>query len=202
MTAAVLLYDGCTITEVTEIATRLVDCKVRVEFVARDVEQIQDQSGLRMLPNRPLDDVDPALLSVVIVPGGNPDNVIDDPAVLDWLRRANAAGVLVGAICAGVALAASAGLVAGRRITHNYRAPWAAAELVKAAERLWVDAIVVESRTIGVVLDTNLISALPNYPADFAMEILVGLGLYDRHKADLVSKHLKGDYVEELYRQD
>ena len=121
MTAAVLLYDGCTITEVAEVATRLVHWDVRVEFVARAVEELRDQSGLRMLPDRSIDEVDPAGLTVVVVPGGNPDSVIEDPDVLGWLRRANEAGVLVGAICAGVALVAAAGVAVGRRITHNYR---------------------------------------------------------------------------------
>ena len=49
--------------------------------------------------------------------------------------------------------------------------------------------------------DGNLITALPNFPVDFAMEILVALGLYDRHRAELMAEHLKGAYVEELYRE-
>lgn len=201
MTAAVVLYDGCTITEVAEIATRLVHWDVRVEFVARVVEELRDQSGLRMLPDRSLDEVDPAGLTVVIVPGGNPESVIEDPVVLGWLRRANEAGVLVGAICAGVALVAAAGVTAGRRITHNYRSPWAPSDVVEAVEHLWAGAAVENERTIGVVRDQNVISALPNFPVDFAMEILVALGLYDRHRADLMAQHLKGGYVEELYRE-
>ena len=199
MTAAVLLYDGCTITEVAEIATRLVHWDVRVEFVARAVEELRDQSGLRLLPDRPIGEVDPAGLTVVIVAGGNPDSVIEDPAVLGWLRRANEANVLMGAICAGVALVAAAGVAADRRITHNYRSPWAPPEVVEAVGHLWAGAIVEDDRTVGMVRDGNLISALPNYPVDFAMEILVALGLYDRHRAELMAEHLKGGYVEELY---
>ena len=167
MTAAVLLYDGCTITEVAEIATRLANWDVRVEFVAHKVEELRDQSGLRMVPDRSLDQVDPAGLSVLLVPGGNPDSVIEDPAVLDWLRRANGAGVLVGAICAGVALVAAAGVAAGRKITHNYRSPWAPPELVEAVGHLWRDADVEQDRKLGVVRDGKLISALPNFPCRF-----------------------------------
>jgi hypothetical protein len=82
MTAAVLLYDGCTITEVAEIATRLAQWDVRVEYVARKAEELRDQSGLRMLPDRSLDQVDPAGLSAVLVPGGNPDSVM--PVWRSW----------------------------------------------------------------------------------------------------------------------
>ena len=128
MSAAVLLYEGCTITEVAEIATRLTNWDVSVQFVAPSMAELRDQSGLRMLPDIALGDVDPSGLTVVIVPGGNPDTVIDDPAVRSWLQHADEAGVLVAAICAGVTLVASAGLVAGRRITHNFRPPWAPPE--------------------------------------------------------------------------
>lgn len=199
MSAAVLLYDGCTITEVAEIATRLSNWDVTVHFVAPSVGELRDQSGLRMLPDRALGDLDPSTLTVVLVPGGNPDSVRDDTAVLAWLQRADEAGVLVAAICAGMTLVASAGLVAGRRITHNVRPPWAPPELADAVAPLWADAVVEEDRTIGVVRDGNLVSALPNAPVDFAMEILVAIGLYDRRRAELMGAHLKGGYVEQLY---
>jgi putative intracellular protease/amidase len=199
MSAAVLLYDGCTITEVAEIATRLANWDVHVEFVAPSVEELRDQSGLRMLPDRALGEIDPSSLTVVLVPGGNPDSVRDDPAVLTWLRQADEAGVLVAAICAGVTLVASAGLAAGRRITHNMRSPWAPPEPADAVAHLWVGAVVEEDRTVGVVRDGNLISALPNAPVAFAMEILVAIGLYDRRRADLMGAHLRGEFVEQLY---
>ena len=199
MSAAVLLYDGCTITEVAEIATRLANWDVTVHFVAPSVEELRDQSGLRMLPDHAIGEVDPASLTVVLVPGGNPDSVRDDPAVSAWLRKADEAGVLVAAICAGVTLVASAGLVAGRRITHNVRSPWAPPELADTVAHLWTDAVVEEDRTVGVVRDGNLVSALPNAPVEFAMEILVAIGLYDRRRAELMGAHLKGGYVEQLY---
>lgn len=199
MSAAVLLYDGCTITEVAEIATRLANWDVTVHFVAPSVGELRDQSGLRMLPARALGDLDPSGLSVVVVPGGNPDSVCDDAAVAAWLRAADEAGVLVAAICAGVTLVASVGLVAGRRITHNVRSPWAPSELADSVAHLWADAEVEEDRTIGVVRDGNLVSALPNAPVEFAMEILVAIGLYDRRRAELMGAHLRGGYVEELY---
>lgn len=202
MSAAVLLYDGCTIAEVAEIVTRLSNLDVRVEFVARAVEELRDESGLRMLPDRSIDEVDPDHLTVVIVPGGNPDSVIEDPAVLDWLRRAGDAGVLVGAICAGVALVASAGLVAGRRFTHNYRWPWTMPEHAAMVEPLWDGGLVEEDRTVGVVRDGSLVSALPNAPIEFAMEVLVALDLYDRRRAELIGDHLRGGYVEQLYLED
>ncbi len=199
MRAAVLLYEGCTITEVAEIATRLVAWDVQVDFVARAAGELRDQSGLRMLPDRTLADVDPAGSTVVLVPGGDPATVLDDEAVLAWLRRASEAGALVAAICAGVTVVASAGLVAGRRITHNYRSPWATPEHASTVEHLWAGAEVEQDRTVGVVRDGNLITALPNFPVDFAMEILVAIGLYDRRRAELMGEHLKGGYVEELY---
>jgi putative intracellular protease/amidase len=199
LTAGVLLYEGCTVAEVVETATRLKMLGVRVEFLGRSDETLRDESGLRMIPDRALRNVDPAALSVVVVPGGNPDSVIEDPGVLGWLRRASEAGVLVAAICAGVALVAAAGITTGRRITHIYRPPWAPPELVGAVEHLWAGAAVEGDSKIGVVRDGNLVSALPNASVDFAMEVLVALGLYDRSRAELIARHLKGEFVIELY---
>jgi putative intracellular protease/amidase len=199
LTAAVLLYEGCTITEVAEMATRLTNLGVRVEFVARSLGELRDQSGLRMLPDRALADLDPTELAAVVVPGGDTDSVIENSEVLGWLQRGTEAGVLVAAICAGVALVAAAGVTMGRRITHNYRSPWAPPDLIRVVEHLWVGASVEEDRTVGVVRDRNLITALPNAPVDFAMEVLVALGLYDRPRAGMVARHLKGGFVDELY---
>ena len=53
MRAAVLLYEGCPIPEVAEIATRLVAWDVQVDFVARAAGGARGQSGLRVLPGPP-----------------------------------------------------------------------------------------------------------------------------------------------------
>lgn len=60
----------------------------------------------------------PADYDAVVVPGGawNPDLLRADPAVLDFLRRADALGRVVAAICHGPLVLAEAGLVRGRRI--------------------------------------------------------------------------------------
>ena len=199
MRATVVLYDGCTITEVAEIATRLANWDVQVEFAAATTQELRDQSGLRMLPDRALAEIDPTGLTAVLVPGGDPASVLADDAVLGWLRRASEAGAIVAAICAGVTVVAAAGLTAGRRITHNHRSPWASPEHSQTVEHLWADARIEPDRTIGVVRDANLITALPNFPVEFAMEVLVAIGLYDRRRASLMGAHLKGGYVEELY---
>jgi hypothetical protein len=71
--------------------------------------------------------------------------------------------------------------------------------LAGAVEHLWAGAAVEDDRTVGVVRDGNLISALPNASVDFAMEVLIALELYDRSRAELIARHLKGEFVTELY---
>jgi hypothetical protein len=119
--------------------------------------------------------------------------------VLGWLRRANEAGVLV---------VRSAPLWRSRRrpellwVVGSRTATGRLGHRPSSSRRsanLWAGAMVDQDRTVGVVRDGNLISALPNFPVDFAMETLVTLGLYDRCRVELLAGHLKGDYVEELY---
>lgn len=53
----------------------------------------------------------------VIVPAMSRD---DDPAVLEWLRRQQASGATIIAVCAGAKVAAAAGLLDGRRATTHW----------------------------------------------------------------------------------
>ena len=64
------------------------------------------------------DSVVAADFDAVIVPGGYaPDHMRRTPAMIDLLRGAHAAGAVIGAICHGGWMLASADIVRGRRLT-------------------------------------------------------------------------------------
>ena len=92
--------------------------------------------------------VDPATLAGVLAPGGwAPDKLRRDPAVLDLIRKVNAAGGLVATICHGPWILISAGIVRGRRLTSTV----GIRDDVVNAGAEWVDQ--------AVVLDRNIISS-------------------------------------------
>lgn len=56
---------------------------------------------------------------MVILPGGRPggDNLRGNPAVLDLIRKFDAEGKFVAAMCSGTVALSDAGIIAGRRVT-------------------------------------------------------------------------------------
>ena len=197
--AAVVLYPGCTIAEVIELATRLRSHGLEVVMAAIGTDPVVDQSGLPMSPTVDLTTLDVGILRVVVVPGGDPGSVIEDERMLGFLRAAGDSGATVAAICAGVLLSAAAGLTQGRHITHNYRAPWAPEQVERFVDRFWSGASVQPDPSIGVVVDGKLITALPNAVIDFTVTTLEQLDLIDAGYGALLRRHLGGEFVAELH---
>lgn len=211
----VLLYPGCTIAEIIEIVTRLRGADVPLEFVSADGGDVIDQSGLIMIPDRPIDEIDRSKVGIVIVPGGDPEAIIGDAAVKRLLNAVVDAGGVVAGICAGVLVLGDAGVLAGRHITHNYRAPWAPPEVESFVESLLASAAEVEP-TFGDVVcvdrgrvdrgpvdrgasGATVITALPNATIQFTTAIGQAVGLFDDDAAELLERHLQGEFVAELF---
>ncbi len=123
-----------------ELATRLTDADLAVEFVAPGPEPIVDRSGLTVVPDDTVAGVlargDGAVRAVVAA-GGDPAVVVGRDDVHRLLASVAEGGGVLAGICAGVLILADAGLTAGRRITHNYRAPWAPPEIRDFVAHLW-----------------------------------------------------------------
>ena len=197
----VLLYEGCTIAEIAEAATRLRTNGLDVQFVGVNHEVVVDRSGLRMIPGRIIADSDVSAYRAVLVPGGNPDSVIELGQVHAFLSGASNAGALMAGICAGVALLAASGVTAHHTITHNYRSPWCPRDVSDTVAPLWTESSAIDDRTVGVVRDANVITALPNASIGFALAVCEALGVYTAERASLLAAHLKGEFVEQLFEE-
>jgi transcriptional regulator GlxA family with amidase domain len=80
--------------------------------------------GMSITPEKSINDVDRA--DIVIVPTSGlllDEKLIENSALLPWLRRQYAAGAYVAGVCMGAAYLAEAGLLDGKRATTH----WAAA---------------------------------------------------------------------------
>ena len=115
--------------------------------------------GLPAETDASADDLDMADFDALLVVGGwAPDKLRRSPAVLELTRAADAAGKLLGVICHGGWVPASAGILAGRTMTST---PGIKDDVVNAGAT-WVDE--------PVVVDGNLVTArrppdLPRYGA-------------------------------------
>jgi len=91
----------------------------RVVTIAESDRPVRCAKGMRVLPDHTFANA-PAL-DVLLVPGGiGTRTEQENPAMLEYLRRAAAGAQWVTSVCTGSALLAAAGLAKGRRITSHW----------------------------------------------------------------------------------
>ena len=115
-----LLYPGLTQLDLTgpfEVLHRVPGA--RVHLVWKDLEVVRADSGLGLAPTTTLADCPP--LDVVFVPGGNGQlAVMQDPAVLGFLRDHGGRARYVTGVCTGSLILGAAGLLAGYAATTHW----------------------------------------------------------------------------------
>jgi transcriptional regulator GlxA family with amidase domain len=80
---------------------------------------VRATSGLRLVPDADLRDVDVSLLDLLLVPGGSGARRRGAELVA-WIREAAPRATRVASVCTGAFLLAEAGLLAGRRVTTHW----------------------------------------------------------------------------------
>ncbi len=99
----------------------------RVVTIAERPDPIRCNKGLRVLPDHTFADAPP--LDVVLVPGGQGTRrEVENPILIEWLRRVGARCTWVTSVCTGALLLHEAGFARGRRVTTH----WAFVETLRA----------------------------------------------------------------------
>jgi cyclohexyl-isocyanide hydratase len=100
-----------------EVFARLPD--TRVLAIAAGSEPVVSDSGLRLVPDARIDDVD--ALDVLCVPGGPGVNeMLEDEGFLGFLADAGGRARYVTSVCSGSLLLGAAGLLRGYRATSHW----------------------------------------------------------------------------------
>ncbi len=101
--------------------------------------------GVRLLPDKAWDDIQPDAFDLLAIPGGaeGVNRLRADTRVLDTVRAFHSAGKWIAAVCAGPLVLQQAGILGGRRVTCH---PGVATQLT-ATPRL-DDRVVVDGRLI------------------------------------------------------
>jgi putative intracellular protease/amidase len=144
--------------------------RYRVESVGLTSAPVRSMGGLTVLPTRTPADVDPADVAVFILPGGDRwETAAVEPELEALLKRLDAAGAPIAAICGATVAVTRIGLLRGRRHTSN------GLEYLRSqvpgyseADR-YVDA--------PAVRDRRLITASGLADVEFAREIFEELGV-------------------------
>jgi cyclohexyl-isocyanide hydratase len=146
LTIGFLLYPDLTQLDLTgpyEVLSRIPGAQLHL--VWRDLAPVRADSGLTLLPTTTFAEC-PALDVLVVPGGGGQQPLIDDDAVLAFLRAQGERARFVTAVCTGSLLLGAAGLLRGYRATCH----WQFHELLAAC-----GAIPAEGR---VVMDRNRIT--------------------------------------------
>ena len=128
--------------------------------LARSAAPVQARAGLRLQPDRTLDDH--PLLDCAIVPGGVVDAELGQAALMDWIRaQAQTPVRILASVCTGALLLAQAGVLDGLEATTH----WEDVDALRALRpglrvlegRRWVDGgRIVSSAGISAGIDMSL----------------------------------------------
>lgn len=127
--------------------------------------EVTSIGGVRARADLAFDAVDPADTDLLLVIGSEQWIEVEDPTVTALLSRADAAGLAMGAICAGTLAAARAGLLDDRPHTSNALAFLRAKAPAYAGAAHYQDA---PTAAVG----RKLVTAPGSAPASFAVAVL------------------------------
>ena len=145
--------DQCDFTGPFGVLSRLPDSACHV--IWKEKAPVRDMGGLILTPERTF--ADAPRLDVLVVPGGpGQQRLMEDQAVLDFLRRQAAGARCVLSVCTGALTCGAAGLLRGVRATTH----WAAFPLLRYFGAIPVDErVVVDGHTVSAAGVTSGIDA-------------------------------------------
>jgi transcriptional regulator GlxA family with amidase domain len=128
--------------------------------VAQKSSTVRTSGGLRVEPHFTIENLPP--IDILVVPGGwGTRREMDNPAIIDWIRRVTTETQLNTSVCTGSFLLGKAGLLEGRRATTHWLSldrmeqTFPAARVVR--ETRWVDeGNLVTSAGISAGIDMSL----------------------------------------------
>jgi cyclohexyl-isocyanide hydratase len=128
-----------------------------VDLVARTRDPVTTDRGMQIVPTVTYADCPP--LDVVMVPGGpGQQDLMEDEAALDFLRKAAASAKYVTSVCTGSLVLGAAGLLKGKRATCH----WAAIDhlallgAIPVREKVVVDGTIVTGAGVTSGIDFAL----------------------------------------------
>jgi 4-methyl-5(b-hydroxyethyl)-thiazole monophosphate biosynthesis len=117
--ALVFLATGFEEIEALTVVDVLRRAGVEVTVAGLTPNVTEGKHGVKVVPDKSIDDVKVEDFDAVVVPGGNPGykNLRKDPRVIDMVKKAFNSNKLVAAICAGPTVLSDAGILEGKACT-------------------------------------------------------------------------------------
>jgi len=155
--ALVFLASGFEEIEAITIVDVLRRAGVDVTVAGLTPNVVEGAHGIKIVPDKTIDDVKVEDFDAVVVPGGNPGykNLRKDPRVIAMIKKAFGSKKLVAAICAAPAVLSDAGVLEGKACTIY---PGMENELRKGGGKPKMDMVVVDG---NIVTSRGPATALP-----------------------------------------
>jgi putative intracellular protease/amidase len=154
---ALFLYDDMTALDAVgpyEVLARMSDAEVK--FVASTPGPKKTDVGLVLTADSSLEDV-PAP-DIIVIPGSGKVPFLDDPAAVEWVRRAHETSKWTTSVCTGSMLLGAAGVLEGKRATSH----WAVRDHLRnfgaepVAERVVIEGKVITAAGVSAGIDMAL----------------------------------------------
>lgn len=92
--------------------------KFTVEVISTEIKVFKGKKGCSFKSQKSIRDVDPEDYDILFIPGGYaPDRLRRYPEVLNFVRRVNELGRIIGAVCHGPWVLISAGIIKNKKVT-------------------------------------------------------------------------------------
>ena len=145
--ALVFLASGFEEIETVTIVDVLRRAGVDVTVAGLTPNIVEGKHGVKIVPDKSIDDVSVEDFDAFVVPGGNPGykNLRNDQRVINMVKKAFNSNKLVAAICAGPAVLSDAGILNGKACTIY---PGMEDELRKGGGKPKQDMVVVDGNII------------------------------------------------------
>ncbi len=178
MNIAIPIFDRLTALDAVgpyEVLSRLPDATVH--FLAAEPGPKRTETGmLALVADRSLDELtDP---DVIVVPGGfGTRALMQDDAMLDWLRAADATSSWTTSVCTGSLVLGAAGLLEGRRATTHWMLLDALAELgaTPVSDRVVREGKLITAAGVSAGIDMALVLAAQIAGEEYAQAIQLGI---------------------------
>ena len=154
---ALFLYDGMTALDAVgpyEVLARLPDAEVK--FVASTPGPKTTDVGLVLTADSSLDDVPTP--DIIVIPGSGKVPFLEDPAAVEWVRRAHETSRWTTSVCTGSMLLGAAGILQGKHATSH----WAVRDYLRnfgaepVAERVVIEGKVITAGGVSAGIDMAL----------------------------------------------
>lgn len=115
MTVGILLFDGADIMDVTGPWSVFEHAGMNVVTVAKTTDMVQIGRAMNIKPDFQLENL--PSVDVIVVPGGGPAEMNQDPAIVQWLKGRHTSTETMLSVCSGAFLFGLAGLLDGQEAT-------------------------------------------------------------------------------------